>query len=102
VQQLKALGISQQQIHDLTSPLEGQAHMAVPLLGQFVNDTLSVIIDIILVPVLSIYLVVDGTRFGTCLRTNAPINQRPRVFFLISSVQQVVVPTFMANLSSPR
>jgi predicted PurR-regulated permease PerM len=90
VQQLKQLGISQQQIQDLTSQLEGQAQMAVPLLGQFVNDTLSVIIDIVLVLVLSIYLLVDGTRFGTWLHTNAPINQRPRVVFLISSVQQVV------------
>ncbi|MGO8948772.1 MAG: AI-2E family transporter [Ktedonobacterales bacterium] len=90
VQQLKALGISQKQINSVTSQLESQAQTAVPLLGQFVNDTLNLVIDIVLVLVLSIYMVVDGTRFGTWLRANAPVKQRPRVVFLISSVQQVV------------
>jgi predicted PurR-regulated permease PerM len=90
VAKLTQLGISHQQIDNLTSQLEGQAQMAVPLLGQFVNDTLSLVIDIVLVLVLSIYLLVDGARFGSWLRTTAPLKQRARVVFLITSVQTVV------------
>ena len=90
VAKLTQLGISQQQIANLTSQLEGQAQTAVPLVGQVVNDTLSLVIDIVLVLVLSVYLVVDGARFGGWLRTNAPLKQRGRVVFLISSVQTVV------------
>jgi predicted PurR-regulated permease PerM len=90
VAKLTQLGISQQQIDHVTSQIEGQAQAAVPLLGQFVNDTLSLIIDMVLVVVLSIYLLVDGARFGEWLRATAPLQRRPQVVFLISSVQTVV------------
>jgi predicted PurR-regulated permease PerM len=90
VAKLTEVGISQSQIDHVTSQIEGQAQMAVPLLGQFVNDTLSLVIDSVLVVVLSIYLLVDGARFGTWLRTTAPLQQRARVVFLLSSVQSVV------------
>jgi predicted PurR-regulated permease PerM len=84
------LGISQAQIDHLTSEIEGQAQAAVPLLGQFVNDTLSLIIDLVLVLVLSIYLLIDGARVGRWLHATAPLQQRARVAFLLSSVQTVV------------
>ena len=87
VAKLTEVGISQSQIDHLTSQLEGQAQTAVPLLGQFVNDTLSLVIDSVLVVVLSIYLLVDGARFGKWLRTTAPLKQRARVVFLLTSVQ---------------
>ena len=90
VAKLTELGISQQQIDGLTSQLESQAQMAVPLIGQFVNDTLSLVIDIVLILVLSIYLLVDGARFGGWLQANAPVKQRSGVVFLITSVQTVV------------
>jgi predicted PurR-regulated permease PerM len=90
VAKLTQLGISPSQIDHLTSQLEGQAQMAVPLLGQFVNDTLSLVIDIVLVLVLSIYLLVDGARFGEWLHTTAPLKQRAGVVFLLTSVQTVV------------
>ena len=90
VQKLTQVGISQQQIDHVTSQIEGQAQAAVPLIGQFVNDTLSLIIDVVLVVVLSIYLLVDGARFGKWLRTTAPLQQRAQIAFLISSVQTVV------------
>ena len=70
------VGVSQQQIDKLTSQLEGQAQTAVPLIGQFVNDTLSLVIDIVLVLVLSIYLLVDGARFGSGCVPTAPLKQR--------------------------
>ena len=90
VQKLTQIGISQQQIDHVISQLEGQAQTALPLVGQFVNDTLSLLIGIVLVVVLSIYLVVDGARFGGWLRTNAPLKQRSQVVFLITSIQRVV------------
>jgi predicted PurR-regulated permease PerM len=90
VAKLTQLGISQQQIDHLTSQLESQAQTAVPLVGQVVNDTLSLAIDIVLVLVLSVYLLVDGARFGGWLRNTAPLKQRGRVVFLITSVQTVV------------
>jgi predicted PurR-regulated permease PerM len=63
VAKLTEIGLSKAQIDHLTSQIESQAQMAVPLLGQFVNDTLSLVIDVVLVVVLSIYLLVDGARF---------------------------------------
>jgi predicted PurR-regulated permease PerM len=90
VQKLTQVGISKQQIDHVTSQIEGQAQMAVPLLGQFVNDTLGLIIDIILVVVLSIYLLIDGARLGKWLRATAPLQQRGQVVFIISSVQTVM------------
>ena len=90
VAKLTELGISQQQIDGVTSQLESQAQMAVPLVGQFVNDTLGLVIDSVLILVLSVYLLVDGARFGGWLRTNAPVKQRSGVVFLITSVQTVV------------
>ena len=90
VAKLTELGISQQQIANLTSQLESQAQTAVPLVGQFLNDTLSLVIDSVLVLVLSVYLLVDGARFGSWLRTTAPVKQRSGVVFLITSVQTVV------------
>jgi predicted PurR-regulated permease PerM len=90
VQKLTQLGISRQQIDHVTSQIEGQAQAAVPLLGQFVNDTLSLIVDIVLVVVLSIYLLIDGARLGKWLRATAPLQQRGQVVFVIRSVQIVV------------
>jgi predicted PurR-regulated permease PerM len=90
VQKLTQLGISKQQIDHVTSQIEGQAQAAVPLLGQFLNDTLSLIVDIVLVVVLSIYLLIDGARLGKWLRATAPLQQRGQVVFVIRSVQFVV------------
>jgi predicted PurR-regulated permease PerM len=90
VKNLLALGISQQQINGFTNQIISQAQSAVPLLGQFLNGTLNILIDIVLVLVLSIYLLADGERAGKWMRANAPLRYRVRVTFLINTIQRVI------------
>ena len=97
VAKLTELGISQQQIDGLTSQLESQAQMAVPLIGQFVNDTLSLVIDIVLVLVLSVYLLVDGARFGGWLRTSLQLSNVQESCFLSPACRRLWEATFEAS-----
>jgi predicted PurR-regulated permease PerM len=47
-------------------------------------------LDIVLVAVLSIYLLIDGSRITNWLRRNAPRRQKGRVHFLLNTLQRVV------------
>ncbi len=87
-QTLNSLGISSEQIASfrtqITSRLEGVAGSAVPFLTGFFNTTL----DVVLVAVLSIYLLIDGSRVSTWLRHNTP--QPARTAFVLDTVQRIV------------
>lgn len=87
-QTLNSLGISQDQITSLrtqiTSRLESAAGGALP----FVTGFFSTILDIVLVAVLSIYLLIDGSRVVNWFRENAP--QAARAEFILDTVQRIV------------
>ncbi|HEY4034992.1 MAG TPA: AI-2E family transporter [Ktedonobacteraceae bacterium] len=87
-QTLHTIGISSEQITSLrtqiTSQLEGIASSAVPILTGFFN----VVLDIVLVAVLSIYLLIDGSRVANWVRHNAP--HRAQANFVLSTVQRIV------------
>jgi predicted PurR-regulated permease PerM len=89
-QTLMSFGISSSQIASLRAQLiaqtEGLAGDIVPLLTGLVNATL----DIIVVAVLSIYLLIDGTRVTNWLRRNMPRRQQGRVRFLLETLQRIV------------
>ena len=84
------VGISQMQVtaaRDLVvSNLEGYTGSIVPILTGLV----SVLLDIILVAVLSIYLLLDGSRVSKWLHGNMPILQQGNISFLMDTVQRVV------------
>jgi predicted PurR-regulated permease PerM len=85
---LRSFGISQAQIAafraQLTSRLEGAAADAIPL----VRSLFDTILDTILVAVLSIYLLIDGSRVSNWIRRNAP--QPTLANFVLDTLQRVV------------
>ena len=89
-QTLSSFGISPSQIASIRTQIlaqtEGLAGDIVPLLTGLVDATL----DIVLVAVLSIYLLIDGSRVTTWIRQNMPRRQRGRVRFLLETLQRIV------------
>jgi predicted PurR-regulated permease PerM len=87
-QTLQSVGISQDQVGSIrtqiTSRLESAAGGALP----FVTGLFDTVLDIILVAVLSIYLLIDGSRVTNWFRQNAP--QTTRADFVLDTLQRVV------------
>jgi predicted PurR-regulated permease PerM len=87
---LKQFGLSQQQIDgltgDLASFLQGLAGQVVPL----ATGALSVLFNVVIVGIVSIYLVLDGGRFLNWATKNTPVAQRRNVSFFIQSLDQVM------------
>jgi predicted PurR-regulated permease PerM len=87
---LKQLGLSQQQIDGLTSDLasflQGLAGQVVPL----ATGVLTVLFNVVIVGIVSIYLVLDGGRFLNWATKNTPVAQRRNVSFFIQSLDQVM------------
>jgi predicted PurR-regulated permease PerM len=87
-QTLRSFGITQDQITavrtQLTSRLEGVAGSVVPYLTGFFDT----ILNVVLVAVISIYLLLDGSRVSEWLRRNSP---RPaQANFVLDTVQRIV------------
>jgi len=89
-QTLRSLGLSPSQItsarDQVVGGIEGFAGSVVPLLTGLV----SAVLDVILVAVLSIYLLADGSRVSDWLRRNMPQHQQGRMKFLLDTLQRVV------------
>ncbi|HZU01086.1 MAG TPA: AI-2E family transporter [Ktedonobacteraceae bacterium] len=89
-QTLRSLGLSQSQIalarDQVVASIEGFAGSVVPLLTALVGA----ILDVILVAVISIYLLADGSRVSDWLRRNMPDQQQGNMQLLLDTVQRVV------------
>ncbi|HBE24134.1 MAG TPA: AI-2E family transporter, partial [Ktedonobacter sp.] len=87
---LKSFGISQEQItsarQQIVAQLGGFAGSVLPLLSRF----LDFLLDIVIVAVVSIYLLIDGSRVNNWLRNNMPRQQRGRVDFFLETLERVV------------
>ncbi len=87
-QTLANFGITHEQIVTARQQIVGQAngvaHNAVPILRSFFD----VVLDIIIVAVISIYLLIDGSRIANWVRRNAP--QPARANFALDTLQRVV------------
>jgi len=89
-QLLQRLGISQAQLTSLEEQLGGYVTsiggQIVPVLTEIANATL----DTFLILVVSIYLLIDGGRVATWLRTRTPLRYRPRIVSTLNTFQHVV------------
>jgi predicted PurR-regulated permease PerM len=56
----------------------------------YLEKFLATILDIFLVSVLSIYLLLDGVKFTTWIKTNIPNSQKSRFFFLLNTIDTVL------------
>ncbi len=87
-QTLRSFGISQAQIAafraQLTSQLQGITGNAIP----FVTSLFDTILDTVLVAVISIYLLIDGSRAANWVRRNAP--QPALANFVLDTLQRIV------------
>ncbi len=89
-QALKSFNISSSQISSARAQIiaqtEGLAGNILPLLTGLVSASL----DILLVAVLSVYLLIDGSRATSWFRQNMPRRQQGRVRFLVETLQRIV------------
>lgn len=90
LQLLSRFGISGSQLQTLSTTALGAAQSVVGQVIPFLQAIFGVALDTILVIVLSIYLVIDGPRIILWLQTGVPIRYRPRVHFMIHTVERVV------------
>jgi len=85
---LQSFGISQSQIvtarTQIIASIEGVASSTIPLLTGF----FSFLLDVIVVAVLSIYFLIDGSRITAWFRSNMP--QAAQANFLLDTLQRVV------------
>lgn len=83
-------GITNEQLLDLGNLVKDQAARiaegALPFLGGLADFMLNVII----VAVLSIYLLLDGSRAVSWLRRNAPAMQRERIHFFLDTLERII------------
>ena len=90
---LKAVGLTSQ-IQTLTSQIETQlTQIASTIAGgvlPFVSSVASAALNILLTIVISIYLLVDGSRAIRWLRKGTPVSQRGRVTALFATMQHVI------------
>jgi predicted PurR-regulated permease PerM len=87
---LASLGIDQTQLLNIRQTIAGH-------LGGLVNDIVPLlrglfdfVVDVIVVAMLSIYLLIDGSRVFRWLRENIPLRQQKRGYFLLDTLESVV------------
>lgn len=87
---LNGFGISTEQVRaagqQVIAQLEGVIRNVVPFLRSFVD----VILDILVVAILSIYFLIEGSRIAGWLRTRSPQPVRGRINFLLDLLQAIV------------
>ncbi len=87
---LKPFGVSSAQIDSargqLVTQLEGLSGSIIPLLTGVAGAAL----DVIVVLILSIYLLIDGSKIVVWLRSDLPTNYRSRVRFFLNTLQRIV------------
>lgn len=87
---LTALGIPPDQLaalpQQILSHVGELANNAVPLLFSFFDFMLNAVI----IAVISIYLLIDGTRVAQWMRTNIPLIEQQRTNFMLDTLQRVV------------
>ena len=93
-QLLENVGLTKSQIQTLTSQIETQlTQIASAIAGgvlPFVSSVAGAALNILLTIVISIYLLVDGSRAIRWLRKGTPVSQRGRVTALFATLQHVV------------
>jgi predicted PurR-regulated permease PerM len=94
IEQLLLHVLTQNQIQTLTSQIETQlTQIASTIAGgvlPFVSGVAGAALNILLTIVISIYLLVDGSRAIRWLRKSAPVSQRGRVTALFAMMQHVI------------
>lgn len=87
---LDHFGITQSQIDGFGQQLINQAQGIIGGVVPLLTSIFDAALDIIIVAVLSVYLLIDGARLRNWIERHAPIMQRDRTRFVISTMERVV------------
>ena len=87
---LRRFGISQSQLNGVFQQIVNQAEGVVGSAVPLITSIFGFIFDMIIVAVLSIYLLVDGSRVIQWLRTNMPLLQRERTLIMLDTFERVI------------
>jgi predicted PurR-regulated permease PerM len=87
---LRRFGISQSQLNGVFQQIVNQAEGVVGSAVPLITSIFGFIFDMIIVAVLSIYLLVDGSRVIQWLRTNTPLLQRERTLSTLDTFERVI------------
>ncbi len=87
---LRRFGISQSQLNGVFQQIVNQAEGVVGSAVPLITSIFGFIFDMIIVAVLSIYLLVDGSRVIQWLRTNTPLLQRERTLITLDTFERVI------------
>lgn len=87
---LNGLGISTAQIRMIGQQLSTQLEGVVRGIAPFLRSIIDIILDILVIAILSIYLLIEGTRMTRWMRNNSPENLRGRVHFLLDLTESIV------------
>ncbi len=93
-QMLQSIGFTQSQINAAAKQLQSQLSTIVadiakglePLIGSLISAGFNILITV----VVSVYLLIDGYRFGSWLINSSPLSQRGWVSSVLSILQRVV------------
>ena len=93
-QSLKSIGFTQSQINSATKQLQSQLSTSASDIAigaeQLVGGLISAGFNILITVVVSVYLLVDGFRFGNWLIGSSPLSQRGWVSSVLEILQRVV------------
>ena len=84
------LGITQEQVSGFGQQIINQANGFVGGVVPLLTSIFSAALDIIIVAVLSIYLLIDGSRLRSWIERHAPLEQRDRTEFILKTIERVV------------
>ncbi|MBF6589154.1 MAG: AI-2E family transporter [Ktedonobacterales bacterium] len=87
---LNKVGISPDQLSNLGQQVLAQARNIAGALLPLVGDFASVMIDIVVITVLSVYFVANAPRMDRWVRTSAPLDHRDRVTFVVDTLNRVL------------
>jgi predicted PurR-regulated permease PerM len=87
---LKSIGIDQVQIQDARQTITGHLGGLVNNVGPLLSGIFNFVLDVIVVAMLSIYLLLDGSRVMRWLRENLPLPQQKRGLFFLDTLETVV------------
>lgn len=83
-------GITTTQLQGFGKLIEDQATGIVGGALPFLSGVADFMLNVIIVAVLSIYLLLDGSRAIGWLRRNAPVMQRERIHFFLDTLERVI------------
>jgi len=93
-QSLQSLGFTQSQINSAAKQIQSQLSSSVPAITKDIEQAIGGLIsagfNILITVVVSVYLLVDGYRFGNWLISSSPLSQRGWVSSVLEILQRVV------------